>query len=123
MGILCVNSGRPSSTNVWCPDVIGRDSWDREMTVLDGAEHFPRRMRGRSPIRRKPVAGLERIAPVTKSLLLWWFNLIILIIIVVGRTYLRTPPKPLRKQLLLVLPIFYSNYDVPANPAPGQQQR
>ena len=34
MGILCVNCGRPSSTNVWCPDVIGRDAWDWEVTVL-----------------------------------------------------------------------------------------
>ena len=28
-GLLCGISGRPSSTNVWCPHDIGRDSWDR----------------------------------------------------------------------------------------------
>ena len=28
-GLLCGISGRPNSTNVLCPDKIGRDSWDR----------------------------------------------------------------------------------------------
>ena len=28
-GLLCGISGRPNSTNVLCPDKIGRDVWDR----------------------------------------------------------------------------------------------
>ena len=36
--VIC--RGRPDSTNVWCPNVIGRDSWVREGSdILNNSPH------------------------------------------------------------------------------------